>query len=291
MAEMQQVLDIKARLGECPRWCERERRLYWVDINNFRLNRFDPASGENVFITFTEEMGCFALREKGGFVGGMRNGFFILDSFDSGRLTPLVDPEADKPRNRFNDGRCDARGRFWAGTMREKREALDGWLYCLEADGTCTRKTGGVYTSNGVAFSPDNRTLYYSDTASHLIWAFDFDLDSGNIGNRRVFHQFPDGHGRPDGGSVDSEGCYWAALYAGARVVRLSPAGRIIQEIPVPAKNPTMPAFGGPDMRTLYVTTARDGSSGEDLQRWPLSGDLFAVEVDVPGLVEHRFGG
>lgn len=291
MPEVRQVLDVKARLGECPRWCEREQKLYWVDINNFRLNRFDPATGKNESVTFAEEVGCYSLREQGGFVAGLRSGFVRIESFENARVTPITDPEADKPANRFNDGRCDARGRFWAGTICPKTGPEDAWLYCLEADGTATRKAGPVYTANGLAFGPDNRTLYWSDTPKHLIYAFDFDLDTGSVGNRRVFHQFPHGHGRPDGGAVDSEGGYWSALYAGARVVRISPAGEILSEIPVPAKNPTMVAFGGPDLRTLYVTTARDGSSEKELERWPLAGDLFAVEVDVAGLPEPRFAG
>ena len=282
------ALPARARLGECPRWDEKTGRLYWVDITSKELHCFDPADGRDVKRVFDEEIGCFALTRQGGFVAAMRSGFVHFSDFDA-PVQALIDPEADKPHNRFNDGRCDAAGRFLAGTMNELKSAADGTLYALCADGLCQTVTGGVLTSNGLAFSPDNRILYYADTPNHVIYAFDYNPETGRASDKRVFHRFPFGKGRPDGAAVDAEGFYWSALYDGGRVVRLNPAGGIVQEVAIPSGHCTMIAFGGEDLKTAYVTTARDNTSDEELQRYPEAGGLFCFNTDVPGLVDHRF--
>lgn len=283
------ALPARARLGECPRWDENTGRLYWVDIKSKELHCFNPADGRDVKRVFDEEIGCFALTEDAGFVAGMRSGFTRFSDFD-GPVQAITDPEADKPHNRFNDGRCDAAGRFLAGTMNELKSAADGTLYALGTDGGCHTVTSGALTSNGCAFSPDNRTLYYADTPNHVIYAFDYDLETGMASNKQVFHRFPSGKGRPDGAAVDVQGFYWSALYDGGRVVRLNPAGEIVREVAIPARHCTMIAFGGQDLKTAYVTTARANTSDEELQRYPEAGGIFSFRTDVPGLVEHRFG-
>lgn len=287
------LLDARARLGECPRWDEKTGILYWVDIKSCALHRFDPVAGTDRLRSFDEEIGCFALDRNGGFVAGMRSGFVRCDSFD-GPVRAIGDPETDKPDNRFNDGRCDPAGRFIAGTMNEAKTAADGTLYCLDwrADLVARRITpiaGDALTMNGLAFSPDGSRMYYSDTPNHVVYMLDYDVDSGVASNKRVFHRFPPGNGRPDGASVDAEGYYWSALYAGGRVVRISPDGRIVAEVRIPARHCTMIAFGDEDLQTAYVTTARDDMTVPALREYPQAGGIFAFRVTTPGLSEYRF--
>lgn len=291
MRQVQLVADVRAALGECPRWRGDEARLYWVDIPARRLCRTDPTTGETESRTFEQPAGCFAFREGGGLVLAMKDGFALLSAFE-GDLEPVAPPLfAHRPDIRFNDGRADARGRFWAGGMNMAKTASDGPLFRLDPDGTTTEMAGGVLTANGLAFSPDHRTLYWADTPEHVVWAFDFDLERGELGARRVFHQFPLGQGRPDGASVDEEGFYWSALYDGGRVVRLSPAGEIVETVAVPTRHCTMIGFGGHDRRTAFVTTARQGLTEAELAQWPDAGGVFSFRVDVPGMVEFDFAG
>lgn len=286
MSQVKTLLKIDAKLGECPRWDQESQCLYWVDIENFRLNQFNPESGDNQVLQLDEEIGCFALKEGGGFIAGLRSGFASIESM-AGGLSAIADPESDKPWQRFNDGRCDAAGRFIAGTVNPKKDAYSGHFYSLDK-GKVRKLVGENWTSNGLAFSPDNQTLYYSDTPRHTIFACDYDLATGQVGEERIFAQFPHGWGRPDGAAVDSEGNYWSALYGGGRVVQINPQGEIINTIAVPAKNPTMVAFGGPQMKTLFITTTQAGSEHE-AEQYPLSGSLFSVEVEVAGLAEPKY--
>lgn len=287
MRKVEVALDVKANLGECPRWDEKKQLLYWVDINEGQLHCFNPATGEDEFLQFNEEIGCFSLRRENGFVLGMRSGFQLLDGWNT-ELTPVVDPEADLSSNRFNDGRCDAKGRFIAGSVYPPKDRDGANLWSLGLDMDAVQLAEGLLTSNGAAFSPDNTVFYFSDTPKHVIYRYDYDLETGGISNGNVFHQFPHGNGRPDGAAVDSEGFYWTALYEGGRIARLSPEGEIVEEIAIPARCPTMVAFGGDDLKTLYITTVGNRPQ-EELEEYPHSGAIFRVDVDVPGLVEHRF--
>ncbi|MFL0800671.1 MAG: SMP-30/gluconolactonase/LRE family protein [Agarilytica sp.] len=289
MRDVSVALSVNAQLGECPRWDEQSRCLYWVDINGFQLHCFDPVSTENKSLTFKEEIGCFSLRETGGFVLAMRSGFYVLDGWDT-KLIPLSDPEKELTSNRFNDGRCDANGRFIAGSYYPPKDHDGANLWALNSDYSVLKLEEGLLTSNGAAFSPDSKTFYLSDTPKHVIYRYDYDLATGKISNREVFHQFPHGEGRPDGASVDAEGNYWSALYEGGRVVCLSPAGEIIEEVALPVRCPTMITFGGDDLKTAYVTSV-GGRPEEELQQYPNSGAIFTFRVDVPGLVESRFLG
>ncbi len=287
MREVRVALAVQAKLGECPRWDEKSQLLYWVDITTFQLHRFNPATSENDTLTFTEEIGCFSLRRDKGFVLAMRSGFYLLDDWNTD-FKFICDPEAELKKNRFNDGRCDARGRFIAGSYYPPKDHDAASLWSLSKVGTATKLEKGLLTSNGAAFSPDNTVFYLADTPKHVIYRYDYDLDSGGISNRSIFHQFPFGGGRPDGAAVDVNGNYWTALYDGARVICLNPNGEIIEEVMVPAKCPTMVAFGDKDMKTLYITTAGDRPA-EDLGLYPDAGSIFKVSVDIPGVLEYRF--
>jgi sugar lactone lactonase YvrE len=284
------VLDVKASLGECPVWSADDQALYWVDINAPSLNRFDPASGANTAWPMPESIGCVALRARGGFVVALRDGFWTVDH--DGKLEgKIVAAPYDPAHHRFNDGRVDPQGRFWAGTMNEKRDANTALLYRLDPDSKLTAITGDIMISNGLAFSPDGRTLYHADTPTRTVHAYDFDGATGMIANRRVFVRFEGETDRPDGAAVDTDGCYWSAFYRGGKVVRVSPAGALLAEYPLPALCPTMCAFGGPDLRTLYVTSARQLRDDAELARLPRSGGIFAMRVDTPGLAEPKFAG
>lgn len=289
MNKVEVALKVKANLGECPRWDEKAQLLYWLDINAGQLHRFDPTTGSDDFLQFDEEIGCFSLREQGGFLLAMRNGFFTLDGWNTERNF-IADPESDMLKSRFNDGRCDAKGRMFAGSVYPPKDYGGANIYSLSPEGEVKKWVDGLLTANGIAFSPDNKTFYYTDTPSHAIQQCDYDLATGTPSNCRLFHQFPHGNGRPDGAAVDSEGHYWTALYEGGRVVRLNPEGEIVQEIAVPAKCPTMVALGGPDLKTLFITSVGNRPD-EELQQYPHSGALFKVQVDVAGLPDHRFAG
>ena len=284
------VLDIRASLGECPIWSIDEQVLYWVDINAPTLNRFDPKSGDNLAWTMPSSIGSFALREKGGFVAALRDGIWLVDR--AGKLGDrMAAAPYDPSHHRFNDGRADRGGRFWAGTMNERRDAASGALYSLDAYFTLTRVLEGMTISNGLAWSPDGKTLYHADTPARTINAYAFDIATGTVAGKREFARFNDETERPDGAAVDSEGFYWIAFYRGGKIVRLSPRGERVAEYPVPAMCPTMCAFGGADLRTLYVTTARQRREADELARLPQSGGIFAMQADVPGLPEPKFGG
>lgn len=289
MNKVEIAYKTKANLGECPRWDERENVLYWLDINAGQIHRLNPESGEDEFLQFDEEIGCISLRENGGFLMATRSGFYTTEGWTTER-TFIADPEAQMDKNRFNDGRCDAKGRMFAGSVYPPKDYGGASIYSLSASGEVNKWVEGLLTANGIAFSPDNSRFYYADTPSHAIQVCDYDVELGAPSNCRVFHQFPHGNGRPDGAAVDSEGFYWTALYEGGRVVRLNPEGEIVQEIAVPAKCPTMVAFGGVDLKTLFITSVGNRPDAE-LEEFPDSGSIFKVRVDVAGLPDHRFAG
>jgi len=284
----QTVLKAQAALGECPLWSVAEQVLWWVDIEGRTLNRFDPATGDTRLVRMDENIGCIGLRAGGGFIAGLRSGLWLLDA--QGRKDRLIaNPQEDTSLSRFNDGRVDPFGRFWAGTIWEPREPPGAGLWRVEADLSCHLIETGLTVSNGLAFSPDRRWAYHADTPAHTIWRYPMHPETGATGPREIFHHFED-ESRPDGAAVDQEGCYWVALYRGGRVVRLSPEGEIIADYPVPALCPTMCAFGGPDLSTLYVTSARHDRPDHELAEWPESGNLFAMETDTRGQPEPLFG-
>jgi L-arabinonolactonase len=292
MYEVVCVLDAKAAVGECPVWCGITQSLYWVDIPNGQLNCFNPTTGVNQIWTFAEPIGSFGLRAQGGAILALKSGFHLFD-FATGNLQKLVNPESDKAENRLNDGRCDRAGRFWAGSMRDPPDPRQktGVLYRLDADYRCLQVVEDLFVSNGLAFSPDDRILYHSDSyvSVRTVWAWDFDLADGVISNRRVFVNTAGMPGRPDGAAIDADGCYWMAAIDGWEVVRFTPAGRVDRRIALPVSQPSMIAFGGRDLDTLYITSIRPPEA--DLSKQPQAGGLFAVNAGVKGLPEPRYAG
>jgi sugar lactone lactonase YvrE len=282
-ADVECVVDARNTTGESPVWCEREQALYWVDIPAGRIFRWRPDTGEARTWTVPAAVGSIGLREAGGMVLAMRSGFHLFDP-DSGTLTFLAHPEPGVATNRLNDGKVSPDGRFWAGTMDERpqKEPIAS-LYRLDADHRCTRMTGGLKVSNGLAWSPDGRTMYHSDSRGGAIFRYAYDPDAGTIGPREVFVTMEADWGRPDGGATDEDGCYWSAGISASRLNRFSPDGRLVEYVELPVTHPTMPCFGGPDRRTLYVTSLREDFTAEQLARTPRAGSVFRLEAGVAG--------
>lgn len=292
MSQLQVAFDTPMLLGECPVWQPEEAMLYWIDIAGRAVHRLHPESGAHVSWSLPSEPGCIACCRDGGLIVAMRSGLALLDT-GTGTLDWMMDAPYDAARLRFNDGRCDAKGRLWVGTLYDSREQALGSLFRLE-HGAIREIGNPVTVSNGIAFSTDNRTLYHTDTTAHRIMAYDFDLEYGRIANGRLFKQFPTDKsvnygGRPDGAAVDTENAYWCAMYEGARLLRLSSNGEVLQEVLLPVQCPTMIAFGGPDLRTLYITSARHNRSDAELKRYPFSGCILSLRVDIPGRIDYPY--
>ena len=283
------VLQAGIVCGESPVWIAGENALYLTDIPGKALHRLKLDGGHDTW-PMPEELCAFAPRERGGFVAAMRSGFAFLDPV-AGTVDYFARPEADKPDNRLNDGRCDRQGRFWAGSMHLPRTAREGTLYRVDRDGSVHAAAGDVIVSNGLAFSPDSRTMYWSDSRSSIVYAFDFDAETGRAGNRRVFFQTTERQGRPDGAAVDADGFYWSACYLGSRILRIAPDGTVDREIELPVRDVTMVAFGGPDLATLYVTTSCEALGADERRTAPLAGAVFALDPGVKGLPEPYFRG
>jgi len=280
-------------LGEVPLWCARTQRLWWIDVRRSALQSYDPATGRYQARRMPEGMlvGSIALREAGGFLLATNTGLYRYDPAQPLAPEFLANPEADKPANRLNDGKCDRRGRFWVGSMRDAQRLPEGTLYRFDPDHSCHAQFNDIVVPNSIAWSPDDRTMYFADTHKQVIWAFDFDLDDGVISNRRVFKDWTHHHGRPDGSTVDSEGYLWNCMVASGELVRLAPDGSVDRVIALPVTNPTCPAFGGNDLGTLYVTSHSQRIPPERLAAEPWAGALLALDVGVRGLPEPRFAG
>jgi sugar lactone lactonase YvrE len=292
------VLDARAQLAECPLWSVSEQKLYWVDITGCAIHRLNPSDGSDESWPVHCEPGCIGLADSGGLVVALRDGFYRFFP-DSARLNKVANAPFDGTEMRFNDGRCDAVGRFWAGAMYEPRNAEKAGMFCLERGsvrpGWGEAQGWGVKVSNGLAFGISGSTLFQSDTPNHVIYQFAFNVPEGTVRDRRVFARQAadrtarDYGGRPDGAAIDAEGCYWSAQFEGHRILRYSLQGEVIGVIHVPARRPTMIAFGGGDLRTMYITTAREGTSAADLVSEPFAGGIFACRVEVPGLAEPYY--
>lgn len=275
-------------LGESPLWHPLEQRLYWCDIPGRALHRHDPATDLHDAWPFASDLGCVAARDDGRLLVAQRDGLVVFDPVD-GTHEPIAPATYDTRIERFNDGKTDPRGRFWVGTIYEPRDAARAALYRLDGR-ALTRIAGDITTSNGLAWSADGRTMYWADTKAHRITAWDYDVERGLPTNPREFARFeppaPGGDyaGRPDGATVDAEGCYWVAMFEGGRVLRFSPAGELLQTIHLPVRCPTMPCFGGSDLCTLFITTAREKRPAEEIAALPWSGRVLQLRVDVPGL-------
>lgn len=289
------VLDLACELGEGPLWCANTQALYWVDIAGRAIHRLEWPSRVHRQWATSSDPACLARMADETLLVAMRDGLHRFDPA-TGQFTLLAAAPYDTKTQRFNDGRCDAAGRFFAGTVFEPRTHEGAAMYCFER-GALREAWGpaqgwGVKTSNGLAFSPDTRIAYQADTSNHLVYRFDYDIATGAARNRRVFLTRPankadaDYQGRPDGAAVDAAGNYWSAQYEGGQVLCFAPDGVLLGRVRVAARRVTMCAFGGPHLRTLFITTAREGASDVERRRFPQSGKLFSIELDVTGREE-----
>jgi sugar lactone lactonase YvrE len=289
-AEVTCVLDARAELGECPVWSVEEQLLYWVDIRGPALHRLDPDTGATATWPMPSRIGSFGLRESGGAVVALEDGFHLLD-LETGRLRFVVGPEP-VPGTRFNDGKVSPDGRFFAGTMDEKtlREPI-ATLYRLDPDGSLHEVVHGLIVSNGLAWNADGTTMFHSDSKGQVVWTYDYDPATGTVGDRRVLARPTEEIGRPDGAAVDVEGYYWSSGISAGVLNRWAPDGSLDRSIPLPVSNPTCPCFGGPDLRTIYVTSLRHDLPADVLTAKPASGGIVALQVDVAGVPVSRFAG
>jgi len=280
-------------LGESPLWHPQEQCLYYVDIAERQVLCLPQIGAQPQRWVLPAEPACLAALEGGGLLIAARDGLWRLDT-RSGALSFVASPPYDPALQRFNDGKPDALGRLWVGTIDDRRRP-DSALWRFDGAGFASLAEG-ITTSNGLAWSPDQRTLYCSDTRAHQVYAYDFDLSSGTLGERRVFAEFAPRAadqplqsygGRPDGAAVDAEGCYWVAMFEGQCLNRFAPDGRLLRTLPLPVRCPTMPTFGDADLRTLYITTARENRPEAELQAQPWAGCVLRVRVEVPGLPAH----
>ena len=285
--------DATMTVGESPLWAPDEKALYWVDIEGFAIHRLCTASGLHEQWKVDSEASSLARAARGGLMVAQRRGFSHFDP-DTGELKLVAEAPFDQSTTRFNDGKCDAAGRFWCGTIYEPRDKPAAEMYVLERGRIRKVWSGGMVNSNGLGFSPDNKTMFHAETASHRVTRFAFDLLAGVVSDERDVRRFStdksaaDYGGRPDGAAVDSEGNYWVAMFEGGRILKLSPQGEQLDEIRLPVRCPTMVAFGGPDLRTLYITTAGKRPA-EELAAMPLSGKVLSVRVPVAGRVEPAY--
>ena len=292
-------------LGESPFWHPAEKMLYWIDIPGKKIHRttLDRAVVENW--DMPSEPGCIAPAKRGGLVIALRDGIYRAAQWQSD-LVKIATIEYDTATQRFNDGKCDTTGRFWAGSMFEPRTERLAALYRLDARDAVEQKTPPKFDivqkdailANGLGWSPDNKTIYWADTVDQIIHAWDWDEVTGSMSNKRVFQKFDakpagwtpentlgvDYRGRPDGCAVDTQGNYYIAMYDGQRILKFAPSGKLLADIPTPTRCTTMPCFGAEDMKTLFITTSSFGRSAEELKAQPLAGHVFSMRVDVPGL-------
>src|SRR5690606_25568396 len=286
------VVDARAELGEGTIWDPAAGVLWWIDIWGKLIHRYDPATGRDETWEAPEYLGCIGLRAKGGLVLTMVSGFYFFDP-STGAFTAIADPEAHMPKTRFNDGKPDRQGRFWSGSMFEvpgQPAEFIASLYRMDTDLSVHRMIEGIGCCNGLAWSPDSRVMYFSDSHTPIIRAYDFDPATGDIENERVFGEF-EGKDICDGSTVDAEGCYWATIPFTGRVHRYDPDGKLMQTIHMPTDLPTCCEFGGPNLDILYVTTAVLKRPEEHFRGQRNPGGLFAIDAGVKGLPLPAFAG
>ncbi|MBD0404112.1 SMP-30/gluconolactonase/LRE family protein [Flammeovirga sp. EKP202] len=275
------IWNIPSTLGEGPLWVEHEQAVYWLDIVEKKVHRYSTFNQSKKSWQLSFELTSLAFREKGGFIGTVRDGFALVD-FENDDYKMIQSLEEHLPENRFNDGKVDSKGNFWAGSMDENEKKESGSLYRLGAGGKVAHLDSDYIITNGPAFSPDGKTLYHNDTIKRLIYAYD--IEEQDIKNKRVLYQFTDPEGYPDGLTVDVEGNLWQCSFAGARITKFSPQGEVLEVYEMPVPNITSCTFGGENLDTLYITTARYLMTDEDKQEYPLAGSLFSFKPGVKGL-------
>ncbi len=287
MTQVEHFLTRKNKLGEGPLWHPEEELLYWVDIEGESFHRYSLETGKGDSVQVGQPIGCLAFRESGGLVFGLRDGLAFWDQ-ETSEIEIIDNPETGRSNARFNDGKVGPGGRFWAGTLGEDDQSC---LYKLDPDGSIHIMETGIQISNGIGWSPDHKIMYYTDSHLRVIYAYDFDLDSGSISNRRDFVKVPVEDGFPDGLTVDSEGFVWSAHWDGWRLTRYDPNGKIERIVYLPVQRPTSCTFGGRDLDQLFITSAWTGLNDTERREQPLAGDLFLLKTDVKGQKEINFLG
>jgi L-arabinonolactonase len=287
--QVRRIGDTIDILGEGPVWDVQEQAFYWLDIRGCLVRRYDWSSGRTQSWTLPEMVGSLAIRERGGLLLAMRSSISFFDPA-TGALERVAAPEAGRENMRFNDGKCDRQGRFWAGTMNDLVREPSGTLYRLDPQRGCVAQFNGLRTPNSLAWSPDGRIMYFADSRSQVIHAYPYEPATGELGAPRVFHTV-EPPAIPDGATVDAEGFLWSALYGGSRVVRIAPDGSVDRTIELPVEQPTSCQFAGPNLDVLFITTARQRLTQEQLAQQPLAGALLAADVGVRGLPETRYRG
>jgi len=276
------VWELQAELGEGPVWVERDQALWFVDIKKHQVHRFDPANGARRSWDAPEQVGFILPAEGGGFVAGLQSGLYKFDETNGG-FELIVEVEPELPTNRLNDGVVDPAGRLWFGTMDNGEKAKSGAFYCFNQGQLTRTALDGIAITNGPAVSPDGKLLYYVDTLKGTIDVADI-RDDGSLGAGRPFVRIDPTDGHPDGPTIDSEGHVWISLYAGWQARRYAPSGKLVDVVRFPVANITKIAFGDPDLRTAFATTARQLLSADEIARQPLIGSLFEFDVEVPGV-------
>lgn len=285
------ITDTRATLGEGAIWSPRDGRLYWVDIIEGVVHSFEPASGNTRTFSARQFVSTVVPRRSGGLLVALHDSIAAL-GIEDGATRVIRDRIHDSSTHRFNDGKCDPAGRLWVGSIALNESLGTSALYRIDADHHVTCMCTGITNSNGIAWSLDHKTMYYIDTPTRQISAFDFDVATGDIQNRRVAVIVPEEMGYPDGMTIDAEGCLWVALWGGACVSRWDPRrGELLSTIDLPTSHVTSCAFGGARLRQLYITTARMGLDDAALREQPLAGALFCVDADVAGIPAFEFAG
>lgn len=284
------VLDCKAELGEGPIWDPDVQSLYWVNIHANELHIYDPTSGKDRCIDCGQMVGTVVGRQSGGLMVALENGFASVD-LETETIQHIVDPE-NNSEARFNDGKCDPAGRFWAGSLPLSEDVPEGSLYSLETDLSVQKRLSGITIANGIVWTSDQETMYYIDTPTMKIDAYDYDIQTGDLSNHRVAVTVPEEYGWPDGMAIDSEDKIWVGHWGGWQVTRFDPlTGETLQTIKLPTAQVTACAFGGPNLDQLYITTAKATLDDAALEKQPHAGNLFVTKVDVSGVPSHKFAG
>jgi sugar lactone lactonase YvrE len=279
---------LACQLGEGPLWHPGENRLYCVDIESKQILRINLQQGSHESYRFDQRVSCLGIREQGGFVLAAESGFAFWEPA-SNNIMQLCQPEVDRSEARFNDGAVDPCGRFWAGSMTP--EGYENSLYRLDPDLTCHPMQSGIGIANGIGWSPDRRTMYFTDSPRKVIHAFDYDVEAGSIENQRIWADLRDERGVPDGLTVDVEGCVWSARWDGWCVSRFDPQGQLMTEIQVPVQRPTSCTFAGEDLDLLCITSARVELTEQERREQPSAGDLFLLPTETRGQTPNLFLG
>ena len=284
------VVNHFCQLGEGPVWDDGRKRILWIDIKKGEIHQFFPASGRFKTFSISQMVGSIALHEDEKMLAALQNGIAIVD-LETETIQTIIDPEKDIAGNRFNEGKCDPAGRFWAGTMSLTEEHHAGSLYVMHNDYTIEKKISGVTISNGIAWSIDHQTIYYIDTPTLQVVSFDYDLTSGNISNKKVIIKISEADGYPDGMTIDTNGMLWVAHWGGWKITRWDPFnGKQLLQIDIPVSQVTSCTFGGDGLKDLYITSARTGLTEPELEKQPLAGSLFVIKnVGFTGTPAFKF--